>query len=162
MDSVPSIFPSFIFCNQKIPVEIEANKEEEFPCSKYGIYEFISVIIGTLRLHLEWVLISLVYLEKLMTEAGVEIRTSNWKPLLLTWIILATKYWEEWGYWNSDFAEILDYPVVDINRMESQAISLLDYKLFISANLYSQYYFEIRALYKKVIKEETRQKEINP
>lgn len=153
MSGVPCISPSFVFHTK---TESKPSKEDAF--SKYKIYEFVSIIFGCMHLHLEWVLIALVYLEKLMTQAAVEIRVSNWRPLLLTCIILSSKYWEEWGYWNSDFAEITEFDVKDINRMESQAISLLEYKLFVSAHLYSQYYFEVRALYRKVRKEEERHK----
>lgn len=81
---------------------------------------------------------------------------SNWRPLLLTCLILACKYWEEGGYWNSDFSEITSFPIDVINDLESKALELLEYKLFISSHLYSQYYMEVRALYKKVRKEEQK------
>ncbi len=81
---------------------------------------------------------------------------SNWRPLLLTCVILACKYWEEGGYWNSDFSEVTGFPTEVINTLESKAVGLLEYKLFISSHLYSQYYMEVRALYKKVKKEEER------
>mmetsp|Transcript_24571 Transcript_24571/g.24423 ORF Transcript_24571/g.24423 Transcript_24571/m.24423 type:complete len:171 (+) Transcript_24571:382-894(+) len=38
--------------------------------NKYKIYEFLEVVIGSLSLHLECVLLSLVYLETLMTKKG--------------------------------------------------------------------------------------------
>lgn len=84
MGGAPCISPSFVFHNE---VSKPSVKDSTF--SKYKIFEFISVIIGCMHLHLECVLLALVYLEKLMTEASVEIRVSNWKPLLLTCIILA-------------------------------------------------------------------------
>jgi hypothetical protein len=151
---VPCTLPSFMFTTHKASY----GKDIDTSMSKYKIFQFISIIVSWLHMHLEWVIISLVYLEKLMTQSNVEIRISNWRPLLLTCLILSWKYWEEWGYWNSDFAEITDFPVEQINRLESTAISLLNYKLFISANLYSQYYFEVRALYRKIKAQEEKER----
>ena len=154
IDTSPSFSPGIVFSANTVPVKAEVDTT----LSKYKIYEFIEVLLGSLNLHLEWVLISLAYLETLMTSKGVEIRASNWRPLLLTWMILACKYWEEGGYWNSDFAEIVNFPVEVINKIESIALNLLEYKLYLSSHLYSEYYLEVRALYRKVKKEEEKKK----
>jgi hypothetical protein len=129
MGGVPCTYPSIIFHKREETVDFSENTKN-FNMMK--IYEFFTIVFECLPLSHECVLISLVYLEKLMTQAGVEIRVSNWRPLLATCIVLATKYWEECSLWNSDYAEITDFDTSDINRMESQAIGLLEYNLFIS------------------------------
>ena len=101
VSGVPGLAPSFVYHSEK---EEKKKTSEEKKFSKYIIYEYIVIIFSWLHLALECSLITLIYLEKLMVQARVEMRLSNWRPLLLTCIIiLASKYWEEWGYWNSDF-----------------------------------------------------------
>ena len=92
-----------------------------------------------------------------MTNARVEIRISNWKPLLLTSIILASKYWEDCGFWNYDFVDLTHYSLQSINKMESILLGLLEYDLFVSSNLYKQYFKQVDTLYEKITKEEVKQ-----
>jgi len=49
--------------------------------------------------------ISLIYIEKLMATSKIEIRNINWKPLLFTSILLASKFWEDINFWNVDYEE---------------------------------------------------------
>ena len=86
-----------------------------------------------------------------MTTSKIEIRFSNWKPLVFTSILLASKFWEDIAFWNIDYAEALEfYPLKSINRMESEFLSLCDYNIYVSAQLYSQYYNAVREAFKKI------------
>lgn len=38
------------------------------------------------------------------------------------------------------------YPLKAINRMESEFVSLCNYNLFVSADLYTQYYMAVREI----------------
>jgi hypothetical protein len=49
--------------------------------------------------------ISLIYIEKLMATSKIEIRTVNWKPLIFTAILLASKFWEDINFWNVDYVD---------------------------------------------------------
>jgi hypothetical protein len=72
-----------------------------------------------------------------MATSKIEIRHVNWRPLLFTAILLASKFWEDINFWNVDYAENLDlYPLKSINRMESEFISLCDYNIYVSAEKY--------------------------
>lgn len=87
------------------PSQISPRILEKYSHIQNEIKSFIKEVFGELHLALECFLISLIYLEKLITNAKIELRVSNWKPLLLTSIILATKYWEDICFWNFDFQE---------------------------------------------------------
>ena len=77
-------------------------------------------IFGTMQLATECIIVTLIYLEKLMTTSKIEIRYSNWRPLLFTAILLASKFWEDICFWIIDYFEALHiYPLKSINRMES-------------------------------------------
>ena len=50
-------------------------------------------------------MISLIYIEKLMATSKIEIRNVNWKPLIFTAILLASKFWEDINFWNVDYVD---------------------------------------------------------
>ena len=82
-----------------------------------------------------------------MINGGIEIRYCNWKPLLFTAILLASKFWEDIYFWNVDYVDALAiYNLKSINRMESEFVSLCEYNLFVSADLYAQYYLAVREI----------------
>ena len=51
------------------------------------------------------------------------------------------------SFWNVDYVDALAlYPLKAINRMESEFVSLCNYNLFVSADLYTQYYMAVREI----------------
>jgi hypothetical protein len=87
----------------------------------------------------------LIYIERLMTIGGIEIRSMNWKPLVFIGILLASKFWEDLNFWNVDFLGVgQSYTLEGINLMESEFLGLCEYNLFVSASLYARYYFAVR------------------
>jgi hypothetical protein len=56
---------------------------------------FVRKIFEKMQLATECILISLIYLEKIMLNANLEIRFCNWKPLMFTSVLLASKFWED-------------------------------------------------------------------
>jgi hypothetical protein len=56
-----------------------------------------------MQLATECIVISLIYIEKMMATSKIEIRNINWRPLLLTALLLAGKFWDDIAWWNIDF-----------------------------------------------------------
>ena len=127
---------------------------------KTHISDMIFKIFRDLQLEPESAIIALVYLERLIISAKLELRASNWRPLLFTSIVLATKYWEDCNYWNVDFyeyqhstcksskntlsdwdtsPEFCDFPLKSINAMESKFLSLMQFDLYVSPATYQKY-----------------------
>lgn len=100
-----------------------------------------------MQLATECIVISLIYLETIMKTARIEVRSLNWKPLVFTAILLASKFWEDISFWNIDYVERLDlYPLKSINRMESEFLSLCNYNIYVSAELYADYQNTIKQI----------------
>lgn len=128
-----STMPLFNFYFEK-----EQYAEQE--CLEEDIVKFMRLLISKMTLASECIVISLIYLEKLMHTSKIEIRYINWEPLLFTSILLASKFWEDVNYWNIDYEEHLGiYPLKSINRLESEFLSLCDYNMYVSAELYANY-----------------------
>lgn len=125
----------------------EKEQYAEQECQEEDIVKFMRLVISKMTLASECIVISLIYLEKLMHTSKIEIRYINWEPLLFTAILLASKFWEDVNYWNIDYEEHLGlYPLKSINRMESEFLSLCDYNMYVSAELYANYQEKVRMI----------------
>ena len=137
------IMPIFLYGLEKVEYEVEE-------CSPEDIAKFIKVIFVDLQLAIECILIMLIYIERMMTLGGVEVRLMNWKPLVFMGIQLASKFWEDLNFWNVDFLGVgQTYSLEGINQMEKEFLGLLKYDLFVSASLYAKYYFAVRDKFQK-------------
>lgn len=108
---------------------------------------FIRRIMDQMQLTTECIVIGLIYLELVMITGKIEIRDFNWKPLVFTATLLASKFWEDIIWYNVDFVEALQiYSLRSINHMESEFLSLCDYNIYVSAEKYQRYQAQIRAM----------------
>ena len=74
---------------------------EMFPCS--AMFKFITAMTESAELTIECV-ISSIYLACYMSTSGAQVTRSNWRPLLSTSLLLASKVWDDVSMVNSDFA----------------------------------------------------------
>jgi hypothetical protein len=153
-----STMPLFLYSLEEIHHEIK-------PCTVPDLIAFVKKIFDKMQLATECVIISLIYIEKIMMKGMIELRFCNWRPLLFTAILLASKFWEDISFWNVDYVEALVlYPLKSINRMESEFVSLCEYNLFVSAEMYTQYYIAVREINNPLFKaqaEKTQPKAFN-
>jgi len=76
-----------------------------------------------------------------MKNGRIEVRACNWKALMFTAILLASKFWEDINFWNVDYVDSLSlYSLKSINRLESEFLSMSGYNLLVSADMYQQYF----------------------
>ena len=128
-----STLPLFYFALQDVAFK-------NCPCTLQDIVRFMRKIIDKMQMATECIVISLIYLEKLMLKSKIEIRFLNWKPLVFTAILLASKFWDDISFWNIDYVETLElWSLRAINRMESEFLSLCDYNIYVSAEAYIDY-----------------------
>ena len=125
--------PLFYFHFEKVPYE-EVHPDTE------DVMRFIRNVMDKMQLTTECIVIGLIYLEKVMLTGKIEIRDFNWKPLVFTATLLASKFWEDIIWYNVDFVDNLQiYSLRSINRMESEFLSLCGYNIYVSAEMYEQY-----------------------
>lgn len=108
------------------------------------IETFISRMMQRMQLSNEVCLLSFIFIERLLKKGGVQLLTINWRPICYSAMLTATKYWEDYYFWNADFVDYLKlYPVQATNRMESTFLALCNYELYVSEKLYERYYKKI-------------------
>lgn len=111
------------------------------------IYNFVKTLFKAAQLTSEYAITTLVYLERLMTYAEMDLTPKTWRRMFLGAILLSSKVWEDQAIWNVDYAQILEeISVDDINELEREFLELIQFNINVPSSVYAKYYFHLRTL----------------
>ncbi|VDO24456.1 unnamed protein product [Brugia timori] len=133
---------SFLFSRDPIPIEMMSRDPDH-----RQIYRFIRTLFHAAQLTAECAIITLVYVERLLNYAEMDLCPSNWRRVVLGAIMLASKVWDDQAVWNVDYCQILkDTNVDDMNELERQFLECLEFNINVPSSVYAKYYYELRTL----------------
>ncbi|KAM6156445.1 cyclin-Y-like protein 1 [Erethizon dorsatum] len=112
-----------------------------------SIYRFVATIFNAAWFPAKCAIITLVYIERLLSHAEIDICPTNWKTIVLGAILLACKVWHDEAVWNIDFCQILkDISLKDTNELERHYLNLLEFNCNVSGSVFARYYFDLCSL----------------
>lgn len=130
------------------PKSITDSKMTDFFPTKIEITEFIKHIFMVGQMEVDCIIISLIYTEKLLkvTSGRLQLHTGNWRYILFTSMLLASKVWDDMSICNADFCKVWpEMNLKKINRLESAFLVNVKYQVRVSAAMYATYYFHLRS-----------------
>jgi hypothetical protein len=83
--------------------------------------------------------ISLVYIDRLCENTKIQMSMGNIHRLLLTSVLISIKYNEDDYYSNTHYAKIGGITMQEINLLEEEFITGLDWNVFIDRELFDKY-----------------------
>mmetsp|Transcript_15622 Transcript_15622/g.25674 ORF Transcript_15622/g.25674 Transcript_15622/m.25674 type:complete len:733 (-) Transcript_15622:148-2346(-) len=116
------------------------------------VTEFYRSIFVRSQMEIECIIISLIYVERLIKKTKGELRpqADNWRSILFSCMVLASKVWDDLSMWNCDFSKIgpcgMTFSLQRTNELEIALLSALQYRVKVRASEYAKYYFLMRGM----------------
>nr|XP_054100563.1 putative cyclin-Y-like protein 3 isoform X2 [Callithrix jacchus] len=111
------------------------------------IFSYFWNIFAVAELTAPCAIVALVYIERLLTNANIDLCPTNWKKIVHGAILLASKVWGNLHHWSVDNSQNpKDVAVETMSKMEKSFLELLEFNIRVSASVYAKYYFDLRAL----------------
>ncbi|CAN0134513.1 unnamed protein product, partial [Hapterophycus canaliculatus] len=93
------------------------------------------------------IVLSLIYVERLMKETKGALRPQpwNWKSLIMSVLVLSSKVWDDNSMWNRDFSEVFpSFSLSRLNQLEVAVLGVLRFNVKVLSSEYAKYYFHLR------------------
>lgn len=119
--------------------------KRRMPNDKHALYRYILNIFVDAQLTCECIIMSMVYLDRVLMALNIDLTPRNLRPLILCSFLLASKVWDDVSMWNVDFCEIYPrYNLRLLNKWESEFLVAIGFDVSVSASMYAEYYFNLR------------------
>ena len=118
-----------LFAHKKIP--------------KISIEDYLNRIQKYSKLEDSTLVIALIYIDRLLSNQNIELSKYNVHRILLAAILAAIKYNEDEIYDNYSFAKIFAVSSKELNKLENKFLDLIEFKLFVSDEIFQLYYDKI-------------------
>ncbi|XP_054308822.1 cyclin-Y-like protein 1B isoform X2 [Pongo pygmaeus] len=111
------------------------------------IFRYFCTLFLVTKLTPPCAIVALVYIERLLTSANIDLCPTNWKKIVHGAMLLASKVGRNRGLWSVDDSQNPeDIAVENMSKMEKCFLELLEFNIHVSASVYAKYYFDLRHL----------------
>ncbi|GAM17844.1 hypothetical protein SAMD00019534_010190, partial [Acytostelium subglobosum LB1] len=97
----------------------------------------------------ECFIMSLIYIDRLMLECGLSLNSYNIHRILITTLVISTKYQDDIFYNNEFYSQVGGINVQEMNQLELELLRLLNFSANCSNDLFIQYSREIDNLFER-------------
>ena len=138
-----TILEQFNYLNKHVIKKSTKKINQKLP-DKNEIFHYIKNIVKVADLSFDTIIISLIYVKRLNAKVNNPLTYTNWKPIICTSLMVASKVWDDLSMINIDFSLLFNYPLSYINKWENLFLKELSFNTNISASEYSTIYFDMR------------------
>jgi hypothetical protein len=116
------------------------------------VTRFYRDVFRRAQMETDCIIVSLIYVERLIkiTDGALRPRACNWRSMLFSCMVLASKVWDDLSMWNADFSQTcpsgVRFTVRRVNELEVAVLSALDYRVKVLASEYAKYFFLLRSM----------------
>ena len=111
------------------------------------IFDFMADIIILTKMEKEVIVLSLIYIERLIYNTGLLLTSRNWRRILLTSMIVASKIWDDNSFENGHFSQVFaNLGISEINTLERIFLELINYKVYVKQSEYFKYLMMIKEI----------------
>uniref|UniRef100_G1Q863 Cyclin N-terminal domain-containing protein n=1 Tax=Myotis lucifugus TaxID=59463 RepID=G1Q863_MYOLU len=110
------------------------------------VYRFVCTLFRAEHLTAECAIVTLIYLERVMRYATIDLCPTNWKRMLLGAATVAYELWDKQALWDVPYCQLINniITVEDMNEIEMQFLNYIQFDTDIPASLFAKYYFDLR------------------
>jgi len=113
----------------------------------WDVYAFLRDIMVNFRLEPEVSVITLIYLDRFSELSGLALTPDNWRRLVITAMMLASKVWNDESFENIEFSQLCPFYTLDeINAFERVFLNCVGYNMSVKGSQYAKTYFLLRTL----------------
>ena len=117
------------------------------PPDPQQIFEFCANVMCLTKMEKEVIIITLIYIERLMFNTGLLLTSRNWRRISFTAMIIASKIWDDDSFENNHFAQVFTHlSIGEINLLERTFLELINYKVYVKCSEYFKYFFIIKSI----------------
>lgn len=133
-----------IFDETLFPLTKARNNTKDIP-DVNTVWSFLMPVFTSERLGAEVCIMTLAYIERVMTYEDLALLPKTWRRIALGSLILASKVWEDQSVWNVDFVHCFDsLTTLDLNKLERMFLNLVQFNVGLKASLYVKYFIELQ------------------
>ena len=115
------------------------------PPDPQSIFEFCANIMILTKMEKEVIIISLIYIERLIFNTGFILNSRNWRKIIFISLIIASKLWDDDSLENIHYSQVFTHlKIGEINLLERTFLELINYKIFVKFSEYIKYYLAIK------------------
>jgi len=133
-------------------IEMSADTQCHAVPSLDEITDFYRYVFDKAQMESDCIIVSLIYAERLLrdTNGGVWPNPKNWRSLLFSCMVMASKVWDDLSMWNKDFSHVcplgVKFSLKRINELELALLNCLKFNVKVLASEYAKYYFLMRSM----------------
>ena len=104
-----------------------------------SIEKYLERLISHTKMEISTLILILIYIDKICKNNKFRLNYFNIHKLIVTSMLVSIKYNEDDYFSNSFYAKVGGVSITELNHLEYEFLSLIDFDLYVDDDLYSKY-----------------------